>query len=390
MGVTARQFNKKYKDYKKKFKKPLEMISKIMPEEFTDEYYVETFKRLYPYLWIDLEKNYTYWHKKNDEIMRYGKKSRYNFRKPYNFILDCSHHLRKKMRRDNGREILKEEEIKKIENSILKKSQERLDKQRQKVESNLYYVQEIEPCYTKKFIAEYFRTHDLHEKLEIMRELSKYKSEEIISFFYKVNACTRNFFLKKESMYYIQKLGLPFNLRRKKKGKKTYIDNEIVQNDSSPEILMLRLRVDRLERLKRYDVFVSHNSKNEKQVVNFYKELNKKGLVAYIDWVNDKFDLKRKWCNATTAEIIKERIRQSNFVVLYITPEILDSQWCAWELGYADALKKKICLYLDGIEMKRIPQFYWTYPIMDFSQQVFIVKDQNKIDIKQWLSGKDV
>lgn len=390
MGVMARQFNKKYQDYKKKFKKPLETISQIMPEEFTDAYYVETFKRLYPDLWEDLEKQYTYWHKKNDEIMKYGKKSRYNFRKPYNFILDCSHHLRIRVRRDKEREILKEEEIKKIENDILRKSQGRLDKQRQKVEHKLYYVQEIEPCYAKTFIAEYFRTYDLHEKLEIIRELSKYKSEEIISFFYKVNACTRNFSLKEESMYYIQGLGLPFNLRRKKKGKKTYIDNEIVQNDSSPEILMQRLRVDRLERLKRYDVFVSHNSKNEKQVVNFYKELNKKGLVAYIDWVNDKFDLKRKWCNATTSEIIKERIRQSNFVVLYITPEILDSQWCAWELGYADALNKKICLYLVGIEMKKLPQFYWAYPIMDLSQQVFVVKDQNKTDIKQWLGGKDV
>ena len=40
MGVMARQFNKEYQDYKKKFKKPLETILQIMPEEFTDAYYV--------------------------------------------------------------------------------------------------------------------------------------------------------------------------------------------------------------------------------------------------------------------------------------------------------------------------------------------------------------
>lgn len=49
-------------------------------------------------------------------------------------------------------------------------------------------------------------------------------------------------------------------LRRKKKGKKNYIDNELVKNESSPEILMKRLYVDELEKIKEYDVFISHNS----------------------------------------------------------------------------------------------------------------------------------
>ena len=102
-------------------------------------------------------------------------------------------------------------------------------------------MQEIEPRYASKFIDRYFKTHDLHERLEIIRELSKYKSENIIEFFYKVNACTRNFSLKEESMKYIQSIGLPFVLRRKKQGKKNYIDNEQVKNMSSPEILMKRL-----------------------------------------------------------------------------------------------------------------------------------------------------
>ena len=43
---------------------------------------------------------------------------------------------------------------------------------------------------------------------------------------------------------------------------------------SSPEILMQRLRVDKLERLKKFDMFISHNSKNEEEVVDFYKILN--------------------------------------------------------------------------------------------------------------------
>ena len=40
MGGTARQFNKMYIDYKKKFKKPIQQIAVLMPENFTDEYFV--------------------------------------------------------------------------------------------------------------------------------------------------------------------------------------------------------------------------------------------------------------------------------------------------------------------------------------------------------------
>lgn len=55
-----------YIDYKKKFKKPIQQIAVLMPENFTDEYFVNTFVRLYPDLWDDLEKQYQYWHNKNN------------------------------------------------------------------------------------------------------------------------------------------------------------------------------------------------------------------------------------------------------------------------------------------------------------------------------------
>ena len=372
-----RKCNKVYCDYKKKIKKPIYAVAELMPKEFTDEYFVETFKRLYPNLWEDLDKQYKYWHNVGQ-----------NFSKPSRFVLDASKVCRKKIRNDSDRIILDLEQIEKIEIDIRKKSLFKLKKRQEKVRNNLYYVQEIEPVYAKAFIREYFRTHDLHERLEIIRELSKFKSDEIVSFFYKVNVCTRNFSLKEESMRYIQGLDLPFYLRRKKKGKKNFIDNEKVHNECSPEILMHRLRVDKLERLKKFDMFISHNSKNEDEVVQFYKILNSNGLVAYVDWVNDKFDLKRQWCNATTAEIIKERIKQSQFFVIYATEEILHSQWCAWEVGYAEALGKKICIYLNGIEKKGLPQFYWSYPILDVSQKISITKDGKQIDIKHWLEGK--
>ena len=97
--------------YKKRFKKPIQNIAKLMPQEFSDTYFVETFKRLYHDLWEDLNKQYKYWHDKNAVLIKYGKKSRYNFRKPYNFILDCSYHCRIRLRKDTERDILSKDEI---------------------------------------------------------------------------------------------------------------------------------------------------------------------------------------------------------------------------------------------------------------------------------------
>lgn len=235
------------------------------------------------------------------------------------------------------------------------------------------FIQEIEPSYTSFFIDRYFNTYDLHQKLEIMRELSKYKSSNITEFFYKVNSCTRNFSLKIEAQNYIQSIGLPFMLRRKKKGKKNYIDNEIVKNNSGPEVLKQRLYVDDLEKVKRFDVFISHNSSDMNQIVELYKDLNIKGYVAYIDWVNDKYDLKREWCNASTSEIIKLRIHQSKIFIIFLTESTFKSQWCPWELGYADALNKKIYVYISpNFKSVDIPIFYRGYTEIKSVDEIII------------------
>lgn len=386
MGGTARQFNKFYIDYKKRFKKPIYTIASLMPKEFTDDLFVNTFIELYPNLWEDLNKQYDYWHKKNIYLIKRGKKSRYNFRKPYNFILDCSYHCRKKLRSEKNRTLLSGEEAACLRTQILGESQNKLKKREMKVNKSLYYVQEIDPKYKKVFIDEYFMTHDLHERLEIMRELSKYKSDDIIEFFYKVNACTRNHSLKIEAQNYIQGLQLPFYLRRKKKGKTNYIDNEIVENNSSPEILRQRLYLDKLEQIKEFDIFFSHNSQDEGRVVELFKNLNSRGFVVYIDWVNDKYDLKREWCNALTAQVIKERIKQSKIFLIYVTQKTLSSKWCPWELGYADALGKGICILLDdNIVSGDVPRFYSIYHQFKYNKDNWL--DGENKSLESWLKA---
>ena len=147
-----------------------------------------------------------------------------------------------------------------------------------------------------------------------------------------------------------------------------------------------RLYINDLEKIKRFDIFVSHNSRDEEKIIEFYKKFNKKGQVVYIDWINDKYDLRREWCNASTVDIIKERIKQSDVFVLYFSGETLNSQWCAWELGYADALGKKICTYFsEDINRKGIPKFYVAYPELQMSKNLYVkIKGNEDILLEEW------
>lgn len=52
----------------------IQKVGTVMPEDFTDEEFVNTFVRLYPDLWDDLNKQYQYWHKKNNTLIKYGKR----------------------------------------------------------------------------------------------------------------------------------------------------------------------------------------------------------------------------------------------------------------------------------------------------------------------------
>ena len=57
----------------------------------------------------------------------------------------------------------------KYSDEIVANSKNKLKKKIDKEVSNMKYLQEIYPTYADYFIDSYFKTHDLHTKLEIMR-----------------------------------------------------------------------------------------------------------------------------------------------------------------------------------------------------------------------------
>lgn len=387
MGKVMRQYNEFYIKLQKEFKLAHNMTIEAMPAKFSNKDYVKKFIYMFPdkISRLIIERNYWYGKRiiKKNLVKIQSKRMSLETN---DFILETSKYIRRQVRKN----ILSIEERKTQADEIRKKSLAKLKLQTIKRKKSLDYIQEINPSYLEHYRKRFFKTHDLHERLEIIRELSKYDSKEVHNFFYAINGHVRNQSLKKEVQSYFQSLSLPFRLSRKKKGKTNFIDNEIVTNRKGPEELKKRLYIDDLEKIKKFDIFLSHNSKDEEKIITFYKKLNKNGQVVYIDWVNDKYDLKREWCNTSTVDIIKERIKQSDVFVLYFSSKTLNSQWCAWELGYADGIGKKICIYFsEKIDRTIIPKFYFKYPKLLFSED-FMVKNHGQSDIPftKWKENK--
>lgn len=65
----------------------------------------------------------------------------------------------------------------------------------------------------------------------------------------------------------------------------------------------------------------------------------------YIDWVNDRYALKRNLLNFNTANVILQRLNNSKGLIYFHTKSSMDSQWTAWEIGYFHGLDKIICVF---------------------------------------------
>ena len=90
------------------------------------------------------------------------------------------------------------------------------------------------------------------------------------------------------------------------------------------------------------------------------RAMNKEHKVCYIDWIADREQLKREMTSQETAEVIVNRIKQSNVFIYVLTKECIASKWSPWELGYAYAINKPICVYkLEEID--KIPEYLGLY-----------------------------
>jgi len=84
----------------------------------------------------------------------------------------------------------------------------------------------------------------------------------------------------------------------------------------------------------RYDVFLSHNTKDTTLVANFKRFLANRGYTIYLDWLQDTEAGREE-----NSEKVKVAIANSRVLIHMHTHTVGQSRWIPWQIGYFDGLK---------------------------------------------------
>lgn len=123
----------------------------------------------------------------------------------------------------------------------------------------------------------------------------------------------------------MKKYGQSFFIESKFSSRNQYFGNEsLVLNE-------YETAKNRQEEAKKYDVFLSHSSKDKIIILNFKQELKQRGYSAYIDWVEDS-----DYGRDKIAPKLKTAMSNSKVLIYIHTQNTVNSKWTPWEIGYFD------------------------------------------------------
>lgn len=373
-GVSKKIFESELLKIKNKLEKPIKNILTILPEEYDLLMIENYFKELYIFEYNSLYDFKEYFDKKNKDLLRCGKKSRYKVPKILDFLKEYSEV--KKALKNNFKIKHKEnycEEERNLKYISLKNEVDKKNRKRkEKLEQAKARVQNIEPEFLDKLIGLYEKKNASQEsRMYIMMELEKYYCKKTINFFRKRNDTEYNNQLRNKAFYKLQEWGHYVRLRRgkyiviKSKNKKrrkfikTIYKNQKSSIQETPFELQKRIDESLEQKLKSYDFFISHSSKNASIVKKLKGYFNQKNKNIYCDWISDDHYLKRSLVSEATKIIIEKRLRQSKELILIDTIESRNSNWVKYELNYFFNIKKNIYVWNNEKKLKEIIKELW-------------------------------
>ncbi len=92
-----------------------------------------------------------------------------------------------------------------------------------------------------------------------------------------------------------------------------------------------------------FDIFLSHSFLDKLEVQGLYQELTDFGYSVYVDWIVDPH-LDRANVTKESATLVRERLKNSNTLLLAISTNAAMSKWIPWELGYVDGRTNKCAI----------------------------------------------
>lgn len=91
-----------------------------------------------------------------------------------------------------------------------------------------------------------------------------------------------------------------------------------------------------------FDVFLSHSSAEPESILlGIFCMLEDRGLSVYVDKYSDP-NLSPDQVTADTAQVLRERMHQSNALLYLYSQYSKRSRWMPWELGFFDGLNGKV------------------------------------------------
>lgn len=354
-GVTKRIFEHDVRDIISMWNDEIKTLMPLLPQEYTKKDIINLLRKYYPYEWISVESKYTYYHTKDKYIMKFCGKARFKMLKPE--LLICKVPMYKKISSEYYLEYHKnnfsEDKCEESKTKLWNQRQPKIEHINKKIEKALYKTQQVTPTFIDQLIGLYERKNTSQkDRVYILLELKKYYCKKVIQFFFKLNDTELNKQLRFEAFYYLQEFNFNPRLRKQKymlvhtnnKVRKNYLKN-VYSNEKyiiklNPNELEYRIENSKEQKIKSYDYFISHSSKDSKEVQELIRKENNLKKNIFCDWINDIDYLKRHLlCNATL-RVLEERMKQSKALIFVQSENSLSSVWCKYELNFFFELHK--------------------------------------------------
>ncbi len=356
-GVTKHIFEHEIRDVISMWSKQLKEIKNILPQSYTEEDIIAMLKEFYPHEWNSVEIKYWYYEKKDRNIKkRFGKK-RYNMKRPEQLLRNVAEYkkIMSVQYQNDYADNYSEEKSEKLKRELWEKRKNKIKKIDQKIEKAKFKTQQVTPEFLDQLIGLYERKNTSQkDKMYILLELQKYYSPQIMQFFFKLNDTELNKQLRWIAFYHLQSFNYQPRARRQKymqvhtknKNKKKYL-REVYPNESykipkTPDELEYRIENAKEQKIKTYDFFISHSSKDSASVQKLIQYENQNGKNIFCDWINDVDYLKRHLLCSATLKVLEKRLEQSKGVIFVLSDNSMNSMWCKYELNYFEELERPI------------------------------------------------
>jgi len=269
----------------------------VLKPGYTAQDILEAYKRYYPFEWNEIVERQRHYEEKDQFLRKVGEKIRYKPLSPESFFFSLQKvkHVLSKGYREKHSSIYSENERFEYELKFGRKRDATISKRKRRVENNTRNIQKVDPGFIDALVYAYHRKgNTTSDKLEILREISKYECKKTDEFLWKINDSERNNEIRYLAFIQLQKTGHYVKLRKGFKGKKKSYMTEKSDLIGTPEALAERLSKSKsVQNMKQYDIFVSHSYQDKAVVERIVRGANDAGMNCYVDWTADDDFLKR-------------------------------------------------------------------------------------------------